>query len=154
MNHKLEIAAFARKIFKHQQRGLREFKIIHPAREWLFGLSAVALLLLCLAAWNVFTFMKYSNTEVTGSVTPGEEVVVYKTQNVEAALTEFVRREEQYNQLLKYVPTPPQVEINETATTTETTSEASTTVETIAEDAASSTEIEEAATSSTADQTE
>lgn len=70
--------------------------IMHPEREWFIGLSVILTILAVGLYWSVFQYDRYRNVSTNGeSVTEGE--TVYKDNLVEAALVDFSKRKEEYN---------------------------------------------------------
>lgn len=70
--------------------------IMHPEREWFSGLFVILTILAVGLYWSVFQYDRYRNvTTVGGSVTESE--TVYKNNMVEAALVDFSKRKEEYN---------------------------------------------------------
>lgn len=70
--------------------------IMHPEREWFSGLLVILTILAVGLYWSVFQYDRYRNVTTTnGSVAEGE--TVYKDNLVEAALVDFSKRKEAYN---------------------------------------------------------
>lgn len=100
MKSKLDFSKIAKKILKHRQQ-VRDHQIIHPKRDWAIGLLFSIILLGAFGWWNVSTYMTYSNTAVTGSVTLDNQVVVYREGQVMEALDRFAAKEQRFNELVE-----------------------------------------------------
>jgi hypothetical protein len=107
MKHTIELATIARKIFKHQRHGLRDPHLIHPEREWLTGLLIALITLVLIGAWNIMSYLKYSDTSVTVAVVPDTDVVVYRESVVKAALATFAERKKIFDSLRTIPPIVP-----------------------------------------------
>lgn len=100
MISKKDIAKIAKQILK-RQRGLRDHQIIHPAREWFVGLGLSLLILIGGATWSAFTYIEVSKRTVETTETEVVTANVYRADIVNAALSKFRERTDNFNQLLQ-----------------------------------------------------
>lgn len=97
---KPEITKLVKKILRHR-RGIQENQIIHPTREWFIGLLMAVFLFAGFGYWNITSYIKYSNTSITGAVTLDNEVIVYRESLVQEALRRFSERQTQFDTLVE-----------------------------------------------------
>lgn len=109
MIHKPDIHAIAKKIMRHQ-RGVRDHHIIHPGRDWLIGIGLSLVVVATVGYWAVTMYIEISNRSVEVSTAPTSDIVVYRTELVQAALARFGERATTYRELLQNrindTPTP------------------------------------------------
>lgn len=121
MIHKPDIHAIAKKIIRHQ-RGVREHHIIHPGRDWFIGLGLSLVIVAAVGYWAVTMYVEISNRSVEVSSVPATDIVVYRSELVQAALTRFGERATTYRELLQNriddIPTPVPEANNEVPATT------------------------------------
>jgi len=113
MFSKKDIAKIARKVLK-RQRGLRDHQMIHPAREWLFGLLVAVGFLAAGTTWSFITFQDLSERNVENV----DEVKIkqsgYQPEAIDGALELFKERIERYEALTTSPVTPSEPEEAET----------------------------------------
>jgi hypothetical protein len=107
-----------------RKRGIADPQIMHPMREWVIGIGVTAVVVIAgsvLAA----TLYNYYDDKRDVIITVSETPVPYNANLVEAALTQYRQKQQQYDQIvgtvIQSVPAPELVE--ETASSTEAVEE-------------------------------
>ncbi len=108
MISKKDITKLAKKIMR-RQRGLRDHQIIHPQREWVVGLVLAILVVAGIAVWSSTTYLAITDRSVDTTIGDANTQTVYRTEVIDAALTQFRERAENYEQLLENRVTVPVV---------------------------------------------
>lgn len=118
MISKKDITKAAKKILR-RQKGLRDHQIIHPQREWIIGLLLMCFIVGGIAVWSSTTYLSITDQSVTTNNSETGSQTVYRTEVVDAALTMFRERAENYEKLLEnrivtpVVTAPPVQEVDE-----------------------------------------
>lgn len=100
MISKNDITKIAKKILR-RQRGLRDHQIIHPQRDWFIGLFFSLVVLIGVGAWSCITYFEITNRAIEVSAEEMAGQTIYRSEIVEAALSQFRERAENYQQLLE-----------------------------------------------------
>ncbi len=152
MIHSKQIKEIANNIF-HQKRKMQDRHLIHPVRDWVFGLLVALLIFALSAVWAMSLYQAHSNISVGSTADDSPGVVVYRESLVDAALEKLDAREQEYTSLLNgflSVPKPePFVLVEEPDLVATSTESQSTTTNSVAENVAT-TIIESEITTTTA----
>jgi len=126
MMNKPEFTKIAKNILNSQKQ-LKNPQIVHPSREWLIGIFVALVIFGGTSAWSLQTYKQYQNTSV--DVNKQSEVdVVYRESLVKAALEKFLTRSQNHAIYIKGSLSEaivPNLEGEETATSTELIDESS-----------------------------
>jgi hypothetical protein len=89
------------KKLKRAERGFSDPVLMHPSREWWFGIISALLIFVGGAVWSKEIDARYRTAVSTEAPTVSEEVVIYRESMVETALEDFAKRQREHEQLLK-----------------------------------------------------
>lgn len=134
-----------------RDRGIRDSAIMHPLREWLFGVGASAAFILVGVSGTVLLYQSY-NQSSEAHIPLIETVAPYKAAEVHQALTIYNAKKAAYNDMLgddsaeaEEVPTvPPNSLPPEEESVAASTTNATSTVEEVEEGAPAMSEEPEA----------
>lgn len=103
MIHKKQIADLIKRVSK-QERGIHDAKMMHPGREWIFGLGVGVLIFISSALWSVYSYV--GNRDVSGSLTDqtSPEQSLYREAQVKEALKQISEREKKFTNSSSTVP--------------------------------------------------
>ncbi len=88
--------------------GYPDRRIMHPARDWLIGLTGAAFLFLCASAGAGYLFWSKSNAATTASEVTIDSVK-YDPKLIERVLTNYRARQAQYESLQENIISVPAV---------------------------------------------
>ena len=100
--NKADVLKFVRHVYR-KERGLPDRRLIHPRREWLLGVAAFMVITCAGALWSINTFNGYTSLNERTFAAP-QELPSYNEALIEAAITEFSKREEDYSRLIEQLP--------------------------------------------------
>ena len=85
---KSEFHNIAKKILRAKDK-LRNPQIMHPAREWVIGLTVSLIVFIISVAWNFHTYQTYRNPVPEIDQAAATDVVVYREAMVADALARY-----------------------------------------------------------------
>jgi hypothetical protein len=83
---------------KKKKNPIGDRNIMHPEREWFFGIVGGLVVLIVGLFWSLSIYTHYNDISVTTS-TSVNEVEVYKTELVNSALIDLFERQRIYNSI-------------------------------------------------------
>lgn len=104
-----------------RRKAVYDKRIMHPEREWFIGLFLFAAIVTAGGIQSAHTFMAFQEIDTNGG-TQTEPVVRYNQPLVQNALQTYEKRSEVYMALQNEVPQLPASTLDETATTSTSTS--------------------------------
>lgn len=110
MIEKKLIKKILRDVLRRSQ-GLGDHHIMHPVREWFFGLGAAALTLSITVFFCVQLYLYYSKLGPSTNQNGESTVVIYRAEEVDKALVEFAERKDNHKKIkqeLNSIPTAPE----------------------------------------------
>jgi len=119
------IQDFAKKLFHHKQ-GMRSAQLMSPKRDWLLGVFVGLLIMISMVGWSAYTYVEKRDAIGLNDSNIEAQVPVYRSDIVDNAIDLFATREEKFavlNQSGEQVVISVETLVEETGTTTATTTD-------------------------------
>ena len=108
----------ASKVF-HRNKSVRHIKLMHPYRDWIFGLLIALLIILLVASWSVFVYLEQRNSMNLNDGDVEVAIPVYQADLIDQALAVFEARAIRTQTISAGAVTVPAVPELSTATSSE-----------------------------------